>query len=171
MSSKETSSVAAPPMRAPRLPPRWFIRSFWLVHRAAYSVSGGRFGLRYATADRWGMLRLRTVGRRTGEERKAIVAYLEDGSDVVLLATNGMADTAPAWWLNLEANPDAMVDLPDGPRAIRARVADGNDRSRLWAMWAGQGEGLDAHAAARPREISVIVLEPRRGRRPEDSQG
>jgi F420H(2)-dependent quinone reductase len=53
------------------------------LQRAAYSVTGGRFGLRTATADRWGMMHLRTVGRRTGEERKAILGYFEDGPDLV----------------------------------------------------------------------------------------
>ncbi len=57
--------------RAP-LPPRWFIRAAWVVHRAIYVVTGGRRGLRSPTAERWGMLRLRTVGRRTGRERIAI---------------------------------------------------------------------------------------------------
>ena len=58
-----------------RPPPRWFRRMFWALQRAAYSVTGGRFGLRTATAYRWGMMRLRTVGRRTGEERRAILGY------------------------------------------------------------------------------------------------
>lgn len=154
------------PARAPRLPPRWFIRSFWIMHRAAYSVTGGHLGLRRATAERWGMVRLRTIGRRTGLERKAIVGYLEDGSNLILLATNGMAESVPAWWLNLQAHPDADVDLSEGPRAVRARETNGEERSRLWAMWAGQGEDLDAHAAARSRRISVVVLEPRPERSP-----
>ena len=55
------------------------MRLFWVSQRAAYAVTGGRFGLRTATADRWGMMRLRTVGRRTGEERTAILGYFEDG--------------------------------------------------------------------------------------------
>ncbi len=57
------------PERAPRLQPRWFIHAFWVVQRAIYSDTGGRFGLRTATDDRWGMMRLRTVGRRTGMSR------------------------------------------------------------------------------------------------------
>ena len=48
-------------------PPRWFIHAAWLTYRAIYSVTCGRFGLWSATADGWGMLRLRTVGRRTGQ--------------------------------------------------------------------------------------------------------
>jgi hypothetical protein len=59
------------------------------LHRSAYSVTGGRFGLRTPKVGRYGMLRLRTLGRRTGEERKAVLAYLEDGSDLILMAMNG----------------------------------------------------------------------------------
>ena len=61
------------------LPPRWFVRGAWMGHRAIDSITGGRRGLRNPTAERWGMLRLRTVGRHTGEERIAILGYIEDG--------------------------------------------------------------------------------------------
>ena len=87
--------------QSPRLPPRWFIRTFWVVQRAVHSVTRGRFGLSTATADHQGMMRLRTVGRRSGEERKAILAYFEDGPDLITMAMNGWADPEPAWWLNL----------------------------------------------------------------------
>ena len=81
--------MTAEPQRPASLPPRWFIRSFWVVQRAVYSVTRGRFGLRTATADHQGMMRLRTVGRRSGEERIAILAYFEDGQDLVTMAMNG----------------------------------------------------------------------------------
>ena len=144
------------------LPPRWFIRSFWAVQRAAYSVTRGRLGLRTATADRWGMMRLRTVGRRTGEERVAILGYVEDGPDLVTMAMNGWADPEPAWWLNLQAQPDAIVDLPGGgSRAVHARAADKDERPRLWATWATYDKDLDAFAARRSRETAVVILSPR----------
>jgi deazaflavin-dependent oxidoreductase (nitroreductase family) len=149
------------PIRTRRLPPRWFIRSFWVIHRALHAVSGGRFGLRSARVDRWGMLRLRTVGRRTGEERTAILGYLEDGPNLVTLAMNGWADPEPAWWLNLQAHPDARIDLTSGSRTVRARAAHGDERARLWAMWVGLGEGTDAYAALRSGETAVVILEPR----------
>ena len=147
--------------KAPSLQPRWFIRTFWVVQRALYSVTGGRLGLRTATADRWGMLRLRTVGRRTGQERVAILGYLEDGQDLVTMAMNGWADAEPAWWLNLQAQPDATVDLPGGSRAVHARAATEDERPRLWARWAAYNEDLDAFAARRSRETAVVILSPR----------
>ena len=156
-----STDVSGGPKRVPRLPPRWFIRGFWVLHRAAYAVTGGRFGLRSATTDRWGMLRLRTVGRRTGEDRRSIIGYLEVGPDLVLLAMNGWAEADPGWWLNLQAQPDAWVDLPNGSRAVSARAAEGDERSRLWAIWAGREKGLDGYAAMRSRATEVVVLEPR----------
>ena len=147
--------------RSPRLPPRWFIRTFWVVQRALYSVTRGRLGLRTATADHQGMMRLRTVGRRSGEERKAILAYFEDGPDLVTMAMNGWADPEPAWWLNLQAHPDTVVDLPGGSRAVHARAADKAERPRLWARWAAYDKGLDAFAARRSRETAVVILSPR----------
>jgi deazaflavin-dependent oxidoreductase (nitroreductase family) len=154
------------PGRTPRLPPRWFIRAFWVMHRLLYSVTGGRFGLRGYRAKRWGMLRIRTVGRRTGAERTAILGYLEDGPNLITLAMNGWADPEPAWWLNLQANPDARIDLTTGSRSVHARAADGRERARLWSMWVEMGEGTVAYAARRSRETAVVIFEPQpeRGR-------
>ena len=69
-------------IQASRMPPRWVIKTIWSLHRAAYSLTGGRFGLRTPTSERWGMLRLTTVGRRTGQRRVAILGYLEDGPNL-----------------------------------------------------------------------------------------
>jgi deazaflavin-dependent oxidoreductase (nitroreductase family) len=132
-----------------------------VAQRALYSVTRGRFGLRAATAGRWGMLRLRTVGRRTGEERTAILGYFEDGPDLVTMAMNGWADPEPAWWLNLQAQPDVIVDLSTGSRAVHARAADKDERPRLWAMQATYDKDLDAFAARRSRETAVVILSPR----------
>jgi deazaflavin-dependent oxidoreductase (nitroreductase family) len=150
-----------PSKKAPFLPPRWFIRAFWVMQRAVYSVSGGRFGLRAAKVDRWGMLRLRTIGRHTGKERTAILGYFEDGPDLVTMAMNGWGDAEPAWWLNLQDQPNAFVDLPGGSRAIHGRAAALDERSRLWSRWADYEKDLDALAALRSRETAVVILSPR----------
>jgi deazaflavin-dependent oxidoreductase (nitroreductase family) len=136
------------------------VRFAWAAHRAIYSITGGRLGLRKAAADHSGMLVLRTIGRRTGEERRAILGYILDGPNMVTLAMNGWAAAEPAWWLNLQANPDAIVDLADGSRAVRARAAEGDERARLWAR---MGK-IDGYAAYRPAGTAVVILEPR----PED---
>jgi hypothetical protein len=68
------------------------------------------------------------------------------------MAMNGWADGEPAWWLNLQAHPDASVDLVDGPRLVRARVVKGDERSRLWGRWREIDAKLDAYApSGRPR--------------------
>lgn len=145
----------------PRLPPRWFVRLAWYAHRALYRVTRGRVGLWRPKRNRWGTLRLTTTGRRTGKERSVILGYLEDGSNLVTLAMNGWADGEPAWWLNLQAQPGARVDLADGPCTVSARAAGGDERSRLWARWREIDTNLDAYAARRSSQTAVVVLEPR----------
>jgi deazaflavin-dependent oxidoreductase (nitroreductase family) len=151
--------------RAPRLPPRWFIRTAWAAHRALYAVTGGRLGLTSATPDSFGTLRLRTIGRRTGEERKVIVGYLNDGPNLVLVAMNGWAEPTPSWWLNLQTHPDTTVDLREGSRQVTARIASEDERSRLWAKsvgpWTAAFGDLDSYAALRSRKTPVVILEPR----------
>lgn len=150
--------------RAPFLPPRIFIRAAWLVHRALYRITGGRRGLSPSTSDRWGTMRLTTVGRRTGRPRMAILGYFEDGPNLVTMAMNGWADPEPKWWLNLLAQPEATVDLGEGPIAVTAHAATGDERARLWARWEHYDKGLEGYAARRSRQTQVVVLEPRRER-------
>ena len=149
----------------PHVPPRWFIRLAWAGHRGLLAVTRDRVGLAAPTpGGRFGMLRLRTTGRQSGRERAAIVGYYEEGSALVTLAMNGWADADPAWLLNLRANPDAVVDLPSGSRAVRARIAEGEERERLWARWeqyGGYGDDVDRYARLRSGETAVVVLEPR----------
>ncbi len=145
----------------PRLPPRWFVRSFWAMHRAIYRITGGRRGLWRPKPGKWGTMRLTTIGRRTGKARIAILGYYEDGPNLVTLAMNGWAEGEPAWWLNLQAHPDTSVELKDGTRAVHARAAVGDERARLWAGWRDVGDDVDAYATLRSSETAVVVLEPR----------
>jgi deazaflavin-dependent oxidoreductase (nitroreductase family) len=111
----------------PRLPPRWFIRLAWSTHRAIFRVTGGRLGLWRPKSGRWGTLRLTTTGRRTGQPRSVIVGYFEDGPNLVTLAMNGWADPEPAWWLNLQIQPDVTVELAG--EAVRCGRAPPRARS------------------------------------------
>jgi F420H(2)-dependent quinone reductase len=147
--------------RAPRVPPRWFVRLAWYAHRALYRVTRGRVGLWRARANRWGTLRLTTTGRRTHQERSVILGYLEDGPNLITMAMNGWAEGEPAWWLNLQANPEARVDLVDGPRSVTARAAAGPERSRLWDKWRELDSNLDGYAALRSSQTAVVIFEPR----------
>jgi len=149
---------------APKLPPRWFIRTVWVLHRAVHRLTGGRRGLWLAKAGKWGTLRLQTVGRRSGRERVAILGYVEDGPNLVTLAMNGWSAPEPAWWLNLQAQPNAVVRLADGARSIRARAASGEEREQLWGLFRAQrewGSDVDRFALHRPAGTAVVVFEPR----------
>ncbi|MFJ9174517.1 nitroreductase/quinone reductase family protein [Streptomyces sp. NPDC102360] len=109
---------------------------------------------------------LTTMGRRTGRPRGVIVAYVEDGPHLVTPAMNGWGEGEPAWWLNLRAHPEAMVQLVSGRRTVRARAATGDERARLWDRWREIEKNLDAYAAKRSFETTVVVLEPLSGHRP-----
>jgi deazaflavin-dependent oxidoreductase (nitroreductase family) len=147
-----------------KLLPRPLIRVFWAMHRGIVRLTGGRFGLqRPKRGAKFGMLRLHTVGRRSGQARIAMIGYFEDGSNLVTLAMNGWGEAEPAWWLNLQANPVATVDAPDGSRTVRARAAVGDERDRLWTTfrdYPGWGADLGALTARRPGETAIVVLEP-----------
>ena len=75
---------------------------------------------------------------------------------------NGWADPEPAWWLNLQANPAATVELPSGSRRVVARAANPEERARLWARFLELGSSAftDASAALRSRETVLVILEP-----------
>lgn len=145
----------------PRLPPRWFVRLFWVAHRRLYRLTRGRLGLWRPKPGGWGAMRINSVGRRTGRAHSVMVGYFEDGPNLVTMAMNGWGEGEPAWWLNLQAHPDAHVDLVDGPREVVGHAAVGDERARLWSRWQELDDELDQYAARRPTETAVVVLEPR----------
>src|SRR2546421_4345907 len=93
----------------PKHPPTWFVHVAWRIHRALHRLSGGRFLWTTSNKRGWGALRLTTTGNRSGQPRNVIIGYLEDGPDLVALAMNGWDEGDPAWWRNLQANPEATV--------------------------------------------------------------
>jgi deazaflavin-dependent oxidoreductase (nitroreductase family) len=154
--------MSHPAPESPKLPPAWFKHAFWRVHRVLHRLSGGRLLWTPASKRGWGALRLTTRGRRSERPRSVIVGYLEDGANLVVLAMNGWDEGHPAWWLNLEAHPDAIVRLAHRrPRLVHARRAVGEERERLWRRWAETDAGLDDYARLRSIETPVVVLEPR----------
>ena len=145
-----------------RVPPRWFVVTAWHVHRLIVRTSGRRRGLWPPRPGKWGALRLTTRGRRSGEPRSVILGYVEDGPNLVAMAMNGWGAAEPAWWLNLQAHSDAIVELGGGIRhEVLGRAAEGEDRERLWQRFRELDKNLDGYAARRPRETAVVVLEPR----------
>lgn len=149
--------------RVPPLPPRWFIRLAWKVHRAIFRVTRGRRGLWPPRPGRWGAMRLTTTGRHSGQERSVILAYLEDGPNLVTMAMNGWGEGDPAWWLNLQAHPQARVQLTEGVRDVVARAASAPEQARVWERWRSLDKNLDGFAGRRSTPTPVVVLEPAPG--------
>jgi F420H(2)-dependent quinone reductase len=123
-----------------------------------YRVSGGRIGGRVGRAP---VLLLTTTGRKSGQKRTAPVVYLADGDRLVVINTNAGNERVPAWSLNLGANPEAEIEVGRKRRAVRARVAEGDERAELWRKHNEQYAGFDDYDEKLDREPAVIVLEPR----------
>jgi len=100
-----------------------------------------------------------------------MVGYFEDGPNLVTMAMNGWSPGEPAWWLNLQANPDAVVEVAGDSWPVTGRAAAGDERSQLWSRWQTIDKDLDAYAARRPGETAVVVLEPRAADVAEGSDG
>ncbi len=106
-------------------------------------------------------LLLTTTGRKSGEPRALPLIYGESGSSYVIIASKGGAPTHPVWFLNLEAKPEC--ELMVGAKAVtaRARVAEGEERERLWKQMAELYPPYDEYQErAGDRTIPVIVLDP-----------
>lgn len=126
-------------------------------HARVLRASGGRRMSRWFGAP---VLVLETVGRRTGEPRATPVLYLRDPAGLVVVAANGGADRVPAWWHNLRAAGQARVLVGGERREVVPRVAEGEERQRLWRAFAAMYPSLNDYLALTDRELPVVVLEP-----------
>ena len=124
------------------------------VYRATRGKLFGRIG-------RAPVLLLTTTGRRSGTQRTAPVLYLADGERLVVIGSNAGNERAPAWALNLAAQPDAEVEVGAQRRSVRARIAEGEERDELWRRMNEQYGGFDDYRTRTARQINLFVLEPR----------
>jgi len=107
------------------------------------------------------VLLLRTVGRKSGQERTAALVYLQDGDDLVVVASNGGSDRPPGWLFNVRAKPDVGVQLGRQRRRMRARVADDHERARLWPLVnRNNSNRYDGYQAKTRRQIPIVILSP-----------
>jgi deazaflavin-dependent oxidoreductase (nitroreductase family) len=122
-----------------------------------YRLSGGRL---MGKVNRAPVLLLTTTGRKSGHKRTAPVVYLADGENLVVIGSNAGHSRPPAWSLNLKADPEAEVEVGRERRAVRARVAEGEERADLWRRHNEQYSGFDEYEARTNRDIALFVLEP-----------
>lgn len=122
-----------------------------------YRLTGGRVGGKLGKAP---ILLLTTTGRKSGEPRTAPVLYLADGDRFVVINTNAGNAKTPAWSLNLRANPEAEVEVGRKRVAVRARLAEGEERTDLWRRHMEQYSGWEFYESKLDRDIGVFVLEP-----------
>lgn len=136
-----------------------FFGLFLTIHQWLYEVSDGRIG---AYIGQRPMLLLRTVGRRTGQPRTAALLYVPEGDAFVVIASKGGAPNHPAWFHNLRAQPDVEIQVGRERIPVRARIAEGDERARLWARADAINEGqYTVYQGRTQRPIPVIVLERR----------
>ena len=127
------------------------------VHRTLYRVSEGRVG---GTVWHLPILLLTTTGRKSGAPRTTPLCYLTDGEDLVVVASNGGMDWFPNWWLNLEREPRATVEIRGTRRAVVARAANPEERTRLWATLTAIAPGYLGYEKKTSREIPLGILQP-----------
>jgi F420H(2)-dependent quinone reductase len=130
------------------------------LHTAAYRMSGGHIGHRVPFAPP--MLLLDHVGAKSGTKRTSPLAYARDGDDFVIVASKGGNPRNPAWYHNLRAHPDTTVQVGTETIDVRARVAEGSERERLWPKVVEVYGGYEEYQARTDRQIPLVVLERRR---------
>jgi deazaflavin-dependent oxidoreductase (nitroreductase family) len=135
-------------------------RRFAGAHAFLYRRTGGRLG-RSLPGVPGKVLLLDHVGARSGVQRTTPLFYVDDGPDLVLVASKGGYPKHPAWFHNLMANPDTTVQVGSEVRRVHARLAAPGARERLWAMAVRGYPGYETYQARADREIPLVVLEPR----------
>ena len=131
----------------------------WVAEQVdRYESSGGTKG---TTIQGVPVVVMTMRGRRTGKVRKAAVMRVEHEGTYAAVASKGGVDHHPGWYLNLLADPD--ITLQDGPDVleVRARVAEGEERTTWWARAVAVWPMYDGYQKKTDRAIPVVLLEPR----------
>src|SRR5215212_1965794 len=126
------------------------------LHARVYRASGGRIGRRWFGGP---VMVLETVGRNSGRSRSTPVLYLRDGDDLVVIPSNGGMTRTPAWWLNLRAAGEGVAVVRGERRRVRPRIAQGDERERLWQAFARMYPQVDEYTEYTDRDFPVVVLE------------
>ena len=128
-------------------------------HTTLYRATNGLIGHR--TPGLPPALLLDHVGAKSGTHRTSPLVYGRDGANFVLVASKGGYPKNPAWFHNLLAHPDTAVQVGSRRQDVHARVATGEERTRLWALMLGVYGGYADYQRRTEREIPLVILEPR----------
>jgi deazaflavin-dependent oxidoreductase (nitroreductase family) len=137
-----------------------FQRAATRLHSFVYRATSGKIGGRMLGSP---VLLLITTGRKSGRERTVPLLYLRDGENLVIVGSNGGAATHPDWWLNLRANPEAIVEVGDQKLRVRAKKADPEEKERLWPKLVAMYPSYEDYRRRTDREIPVVLLKPAGG--------
>jgi deazaflavin-dependent oxidoreductase (nitroreductase family) len=148
--------VAKPP--PPASSPAWkLFNAFGRLQVRVMRLTRGHLGSKLMGAP---VLVLRHRGRKSGQERETPLMYLDDGADVVVVASKGGTDTHPAWFHNLMAMPETEVEVGGERRRVRPRLAGDEERARLWPRLVELYRPFEEYQTFTSRKIPVVVLEP-----------
>lgn len=127
-------------------------------HIRKYEETDGEVGYLWNDAT---CLVLTTTGRKSGEPRKFPLIFGKDSDDYLLIASKGGAPEHPGWYLNLEAHPEAVVQVKGDVVPVTARTASPDEKARLWSIMLEQWPYYDDYQTKTDRDIPVVVLTPR----------
>jgi deazaflavin-dependent oxidoreductase (nitroreductase family) len=140
-------------------PPDWLLKAINAFHRALLKVSGGRIMAKPLGMD---TVELHTVGRKSGLPRRTMLtAPISEPDRVVLIASKGGHDQHPAWYLNLQANPEVELTIGRTTRPMKARTATTDEKAELWPTITGAYKGYAGYQRRTERDIPVVICEPR----------
>jgi deazaflavin-dependent oxidoreductase (nitroreductase family) len=131
-------------------------------HVRAYRETDGQTGYLWNGAT---TLLLTTTGRRTGEQRTSALIFARDSDDYLVVASMGGAPRHPAWYLNLQADPSAEIQVKGEHLPVLARTASDEEKPRLWCIVNEQWPNYDVYQSRTDREIPVVILTPTGERR------
>jgi len=131
------------------------MRAFIAGHTALYRLTSGRIGGKVVGLP---VLLLTTTGRKSGLRRTVPLVFFEDGERLVVIASKGGDPRDPIWWLNLQKNPEAEVQVGAEHRRMRARLASPDARARLWPRAKHENPRYAEYEKRTAREIPVVLL-------------
>ena len=131
------------------------------LHARLIRRSGGRIRRSFLFTGGMQVLVLTTTGRKSGKTRSTPLGYLRDGEAYAVLAANAGADTPPAWWLNLQAEPNGEVTVDGRSMPVSGRRAPAEAERRLWERFAELNPAFGEYRNLTERQIPVVLLEPR----------